>query len=143
MKLSKTFLFLTLLALSRSSPALSLQEKSCIAKTIYIECRDKRYCTKNSWRHILSVIRNRQQAYTKWKFGAKSPNACHIVSSWEFSGAKLLGNNVKERKVYNDIEGYLETQQYKSSSDYLYFNPRKHRMNLRGSLVKLLGASHV
>ena len=136
---SKTFLFLILLVLSKSNFALSKEEKACITKTIYIECRDKHYCTTKSWESILSVILNRQEAFSVWKFGAKSKDACSIVSSKEFSGSALLKSKVKEPEVYQEIQEFLEGQGYVSTSDYLFFNPRKNKMNLKGSLMKLIG----
>jgi len=136
---SKTFLFLILLILSRSSFALSELEKSCITKTVYIECRDARYCSPKSWESILSVILNRQKAFSVWKFGAKSSKACSIVASKEFSGHALLKSKVKEKEVYEKIQKFLDQQGWKSTNDYLFFNPRKNKMNLKGSLIKLIG----
>jgi len=137
--MNKTFLFLSLLVLSQSSFALTELEKSCITKTVYIECRDKRYCTEDSWEDILSVILNRQEAYPVWGFRAKSSNACDIVASKEFSGHLLLKRKVKEKEVYQEIREFLDWQGWESTSDYLFFNPVKNKMNLRGSLVKLMG----
>ncbi len=135
---SKTFLFLILLVLSRSSLALTSEEKRCIIKTTYIECRDKRYCNTKSWEAILSVIINRQEAFSVWKFGATSSNACSIVASKEFNGRKLLKTKVKEPTVYLKIETFFNKQGWKSINGFLYFNPIKAKMNLHGTIKTLI-----
>lgn len=137
-QISKTFLFLILLVLSRSSLALTSEEKSCITKTTFIECRDKRYCNTKAWESILSVILNRQEAFPIWKFGAKSRNACNLVASKEFSGFKLLKTKVKEPIVYLEIKNFFNKQGWKSTNSFLYFNPVKAKMNLHGNVRTLI-----
>lgn len=141
MKPSKTFLFLTLLVLSRSSFALSTEE-TCLAKSIYYECREEAICKEQDWINVESVAYNRQLAWETWHFGAKSDSLCDIVASREYTSYKFLAKEPAEKTVYLKIKAFLQVCH--KHTEYLFFSTKgkgKHRkMIYRGNLMKLIGA---
>jgi hypothetical protein len=141
MKLSKTFLFLILLVLSRSSFALT-SEQAYLARSIYLECREASLCKTTDWQKIAKVAYNRQRAYKKWKFGAKCPSLVCILQSKEYKSAKLLRKPIKEQEIYKKIVAFVKRGNF-GNSKYLFFSTKgagkNKKMKYRGNLMQLIG----
>ena len=141
MKPSKTFLFLILLVLSRSSLALT-SEQAWLAKSIYLECREKTICKTTDWQKIARVALNRQQAYRVWKFGARCSGIACIVQSKEYTSASLLKQPIKDKEVFERIKKFVLQGQF-GTGKYLFFNTKgkgkNRKMVYRGNLMKLIG----
>lgn len=138
---SKTFLFLILLVLSRSSLALT-SEQEYLAKSLYWECREQAICNTTDWQKIAKVAYNRQRAYKVWKFGAKCSRISCIVQSKEYTSAKLLHKPIKEQEIYKKIVAFVKRGNF-GNSKYLYFSTKgrgkNRKMTYRGNLMKLIG----
>lgn len=141
MKLSKTFLFLTLLTLSRISFALT-SDQEYLAKSIYHECREQSICSYEDWQKIAKVAYNRQLAYSVWKFKARCSSIACIVQSKEYTSAKLLNKPIKEQEVYLKIVAFVEKGDF-GSSKFLFFSTqgkgKKRKMKYRGDVDNLIG----
>lgn len=141
MKLSKTFLFLILLTLSRSSFALT-SDQEYLAKSIYHECRETSICSLEDWQKIAKVAYNRQRAYSVWKFGAKCPSIACIVQSKEYTSARLLHKPIKEQEVYLKIVAFVKQGDF-GKSKFLFFSTqgkgKKRKMRYRGNVDNLIG----
>lgn len=140
---SKTFLFLILLVLSRSSLALT-SEQTWLAKSIYLECRESSLCKTTDWQKIAKVAYNRQRAYKAWKFGANCPSIACIVQSKEYTSARLLDKPIKDKKVFERITKFVQAGRF-GTSKYLFFSTvgtgKNRKMVYRGNLMKLIGAT--
>jgi hypothetical protein len=138
---SKTFFFLILLVLSRSSFALT-NEQLWLAKSIYHECREETICSIQDWQKIASVAYNRQRAYKVWKFGAKCNNIVCIVQSKEYTSSKLLGTAINETGIFKKIINFVVTGKF-GNWKYLFFSTKgkgkKRKMFYRGNIDNLLG----
>ena len=145
MKQSKTFLFLTLLVLSRSSLALT-SEQEYLAKSIYHECREKNICSLQDWQKIAKIAYNRQRAYKKWKFGVRCPSIACIVQSKEYTSASKLKQPIKDKKVFEKIKKFVLAGQF-GDWEYLFFSTKgkgtNRRMVYRGNVDKLIGDNNV
>jgi hypothetical protein len=117
---SKTFLFLILLVLSRSSFALT-SEQTWLAKSIYLECREQAICKTSDWQKMAKVAYNRQRAFKKWKFGARCPSIACIVQSKEYISASNLKQPIKDKKVFERIKKFVLQGQF-GTSKYLFFS---------------------
>jgi hypothetical protein len=142
-KPSKTFLFLTLLVLSRSSFALT-SEQEYLAKNLYHECREQAICNITDWQKIAKVAYNRQKAYKKWKFGARCNSIACIVQSKEYTSANKLGKPIKDKEVFERIKKFVLASRF-GNWKYLFFSTKgkskSRKMVYRGNLIKLIGAT--
>lgn len=140
---SKTFLFLILLVLSRSSFALT-SEQIWLAKNIYHECREQSICSYQDWQKIARVAYNRQKAYKVWRFGAKCNSIACIVQSKEYTSASLFKQPIKDKEVFERVKRFVQAGQF-GTSKYLFFSTKtkgKYRkMVYKGNVNKLIGAT--
>lgn len=140
---SKTFLFLILLVLSKSSFALT-SEQTWLAKSIYHECRETSICSLQDWQKIANVAYNRQRAYKVWKFGARCSSIACIVQSKEYTSASLLKQPIKDKEVFERIKKLVLQGKF-GTSNYLFFSTvgtgKNRKMVYRGNLMKLIGAT--
>ena len=143
MKPSKTFLFLILLVLARSSLALT-SEQAWLAKSLYWECREQAICKTTDWQKIAKVAYNRQRAYKAWKFGARCPSIACILQSKEYTSASLLDKPIKDKKVFERIKKFVLVGKF-GNWKYLFFGTKgtgkNRKMVYRGNLMKLIGAT--
>lgn len=142
MKQHKTFLFLILLVLSRSSFALT-SEQFYLAKNIYHECREESICSKQDWQKIAKVAYNRQKSFKVWKFGARCNSISCIVQSKEYTSYKLINKPIKDKEIFKKIKLFVQQGRY-GNWKYLYFSTRgkggKRKMYYLGNVDKLIGA---
>lgn len=127
-------LFISLLLFTSASFALTTQDKLCLVKTLYRECRNKT-CHKE-WRKITTVIFNRSKVWKKYHFKATNPSICAIVSSREFSGRKLYNKPMLDKKVLIKIKEHLD-KPIIISGNYIFFKSIHGKMIYYGDWRKV------
>lgn len=108
----------------QDAKATTLQERKCVAKSIYFEGRSE---SKITWENMYQVVINRSKNPKQFK--SKSSNLCDVVHSPHYKTYRL--RTIKDLKKYEEILTTVKQYHPKTRSKILYFASSKGKTKFR------------
>ena len=108
----------------QDAKATTLQERKCVAKSIYFEGRSE---SKITWENMYQVAINRSKNPKQFK--SKSSNLCDVVHSPHYKTYRL--RTIKDLKKYEEILTTVKQYHPKTRSKILYFASSKGKTKFR------------